>query len=107
MSMIDELKTLVCEQVESFIANVMKEESDVDNGLPPYQDANGTGRIGQLQQLSPRHSPPSVRQSNTELYIDPNTYDGEDIVLNNNPEYPVNLIDRLNTPFDHLERILL
>lgn len=27
--------------------------------------------------------------------------------LNNNPLYPPNMIDRLNTPFDHIERILL
>ena len=27
--------------------------------------------------------------------------------MNNNPEYWPNIIDRLNTPFDHIERIVL
>ena len=26
---------------------------------------------------------------------------------NNNPEYPANIVDRMNTPFDHVDRILL
>ena len=38
--------------------------------------------------------------------MDNNAYDSG-VQLNNNPELSTNLIDRLNTPFDHMDRILL
>jgi len=101
---IDGLKAQVCEQVKTFIVKVMKDEYTVDNGYPPAGSALGTGRFGELQDIDdPRHSSPAVNNGTSKLY----PLDGEDIGINNNPLYPSNLIHRLNTPFDHLERILL
>ena len=94
------------EQVDKFITKVLKDEYTVDNGTAPVGQRPGTGRIGQLMDISnPRLESPSTKDGTTKLYILP-----DDVSLthpNNNPVYSSNLIHRLNTPFDHMERILL
>ena len=100
------LRKLVVDQIDKFISKVLKDEYTVVNGDAPAGQTKGTGRIGQLMDISnPRMESPSTKDGTTKLYILP-----EDVDLthpNNNPEYPSNLIHRLNTPFDHIERILL
>ena len=103
---VSRLRKLVVDQIDKFISKVLKDEYTVDNGDAPDGQTKGTGRIGQLMDISnPRLESPSTKDGTTKLYILP-----EDVDLthpNNNPEYPSNLIHRLNTPFDHIERILL
>jgi hypothetical protein len=92
-------------QVDTYIKKVMREEWDVQNGNPPDRmktppDVYGTGRFGELQQVEPKHSSPRERGSSGLMP------DGDN-PINNNPLYPSNMVDMLNTPFDHIERILL
>lgn len=84
-------------QIDIFIKKVLKNEYDVDNGNPPVGKVSGAGRFGELQSLPPRYVPSSV--SNLQAQVG--------VSANNNPLYPSNMIDRMNTPFDHVERILL
>ena len=86
----------------------MRDEYTVDNGKAPLAAADGTARIGQLMALeNPRYVSTSNNDGTSKLYLtsDEDSYAG--VQLNNNPLYPSNMVDRLNTPFDHIERILL
>ena len=84
----EEVKGNICDlvdrQVDSLIAREMKQE-----------DVDGRGDI--LGGFGPKH----------ETESDWNAYSTPNLKENNNPSYQVNLVDRLNTPLDHLERILL
>lgn len=94
-------------QVVEYVAKSMKNEFDAKSGLPPVGLADGTGRIGQLQNLfDPKYASPSAPGDTTRIFLDNNAYDSG-VQLNNNPLFPSNLVDRLNTPFDYLDRILL
>lgn len=88
-------------QVDTYIKKVMREEYDVENGNPPSGQQAGTERFGELQQLDPRYSSTSANDKTTHLVANGSAS------INNNPLYPPNMIDRLNTPFDHIDRILL
>ena len=69
----------------------MKDEYSVQNGTPPDGTRNGEGRFGKLQSFGPK---------DVSLYAD-------GLMGVNDPLYASNMIDRMNTPFDHVERILL
>lgn len=102
-----ELTNLVERQIEEFVAKVIKDEYTVDNGVPPSGNADGTGRIGQLMNLdNPRYETSSSKDGTSKLYVTENDI-GSYVLVNNNPKYPSNIVNRLNTPFDHVERILL
>jgi hypothetical protein len=105
---VQKLRELIEGQVEKFIAKVMKDEYTVDNGLAPIGQADGTGRIGQLMNVfSPRYTSPSEDDAGTSKLFLQRGDDDKGIQTNNNPLFPRNLIHRLNTPFDHIDRILL
>lgn len=57
--------------------------------------------------FDPRHSTPSEDDGTSKLYLDADDRASGKFALNNNPDFPHNAIDRLSTPFDHVERILL
>ena len=78
-------------QVDTFIKKTMKDDYPVKNGNPPSGQRLGTYRFGRLQAFGPRES----------------SRPSEKLMGMNDPLYPSNMIDRLNTPFDHIERILL
>ncbi len=88
--MYDAIKTLIEGQVEGFIEDVMRPEK-VDNGTPPHGQESGTNRFGMLQGKGPREF-----ASNMTLEAG-----------SNDPLYWANIMDRLNTPFDHIDRIML
>lgn len=88
-------------QVDSFIRKEMREEYDVVNGNRSNGLTDGTGRIGILQGLNP------TDQAN-ENATQTSSLDGRDgTEVNNNPLFPHNMIRKLSTPFDYIERILL
>jgi len=100
MAYVSDLVEHVCGvdgQIDIFMKKVLKNEYDVDNGNPPAGKNTGTGRFGDLQSLPPRYVPSSMSRLQTQGGVS----------ANNNPLYPSNMIDRMNTPFDHVERILL
>ena len=80
-------------QVKELVCDVMKKER-TDYGV----------RKEMLQNLPPTYASPSVDDGRSALQ--PGS-DESDLLVNNNPEYWHNIIDRLNTPFDHIERIVL
>lgn len=95
MNYIEELKKLVCSQVDEFIIDVMRPEKDADyqtrrdelaSVIPTYgtQDDGSTMLVKQYD-------------SNGKLVSD----------INNNPKFTMNMIEMMNTPFDHIDRILL
>ena len=88
--MYDAIKTLIEEQVGEFIEDVMRPEKVV-NGTPPHGQASGTERFGMLQRKGPREF-----ASNMTL-----------VAGSNDPLHWSNMVDRLNTPFDHVDRIFL
>lgn len=101
MNLKDKLIELICGrgeikgQIYDFIVKEMRPQDDVVN------DYRGT----ELSESGPRHSTPSVDDGTT--YLMTISKDGTTIPFNNNPEYWPNMIDRLSTPFDYVERILL
>lgn len=118
---ISELKELICgkndstaSQVQDLVERVIRKEYWVDNGSRPngkqseYDDKFGTGRVRDLltdKDLSnPRYYSKSIDDNTTTLQHKSPT---DDRLLNNNPEYRPNMIEVLNTPFDHIERIVL
>ena len=103
----ESLRSLIKGQVETFISKVMKDEWTVDNGGISADKESGTGRTGQLMGLKdPRYASPLNDDGTSKLY--PNSADiRAGVQLNSNPFFQRNMIDRLNTPFDHIERILL
>lgn len=94
MADIDELKVtlagLVGGQVDELIVSAIQQEN-VENGEPPAGKTSGTGRFGGLQNKMPRDLNSIYSLANG----------------NNDPKSAINLIHRLNTPFDHIDRILL
>lgn len=97
MKYVSNLKNLVCAQVEKYIKDVMRPD-----------DVAYDARRQNIVKLGHKDKDKNV--------IDPGTprYDTESevtlatkLVENNNPLYPENMINRSNTPFDHIERILL
>lgn len=110
IDLVARLKEVTGNQVTELVAKAIKDEYDVYNGIPPKGAAMGTGRIGQLQKISdPRYKTPSVVDGTTNLYVNGNEDDGivASVTVNNNPLYPSNMLKVLNTPFDHIERIVL
>lgn len=97
MNYVRDLVDLICGanggdgQIDTFIKKTMKDEYTVENGNPPSGPEAGTYRFGTLQAFGPRES---SRYS-------------EKLRGVNDPLYASNMIDRMNTPFDHVERILL
>ena len=65
-----------------------------------------TGRWKELSELGPKYSKPAKDDGTTHL-TKQTPSGGSVIPINNNPDYWPNIIDRLNTPFDHIDRILL
>ena len=105
------LKTLMCGgknptsgQIYEHIVKRMREQDDVDNGLPPAGCVQGTGRVGQLQNLPPRYKQPAKDVGKTTYLVEKPE---SNLSINNNPLYPPNIVDRLFTPFDYIEEILL
>lgn len=108
---ISNLKNLLCTstspgecQVDSLIKKVMRKEN-IDNGNPPSGGDYGTGRFGALQSVGPKYSSQSIDDNQNTTSLLPGS--GSRASLNNNPEYRPNMIEVLNTPFDHIERIVL
>ena len=109
------LRKLVCGdettnscQVQDLVERVIRKEYWVDNGQRPNGTFPGTGRVKDLltdKDLSnPKYLSKSIDDRTTALqHFDSD----DDRSLNNNPNYRPNLIDVLNTPFDHIERIVL
>jgi hypothetical protein len=96
------------------VERVIRKEYWVVNGDRPdgkqseYVDKFGTGRVRDLltdKDLSnPRYHSKSIDDNTTTLQHQLTT---DDRYLNNSPEYRPNMIEVLNTPFDHIERIVL
>ena len=118
---ISELKELICgkndstaSQVQDLVERAIRKEYWAHNGSRPngkqseYDDKFGTGRVRDLltdKDLSnPRYYSKSIDDNTTTLQHKSPT---DDRLLNNNPEYRPNMIEVLNTPFDHIERIVL
>lgn len=108
MDYIENLKNLVCGdgtgQIDTFIRKVMMPEDDASD-----MD-NGTGRLRrweELRSLEPTYATSSEDNGTTKLVRHGKKGEPDFTNINNNPEYWPNMIDRLNTPFDHIERILL
>jgi hypothetical protein len=78
----------------------MREEYTVNNGNRPAGKTHGTGRFGELQDLAPTYKV-NENAPDTALVA------GTGVEINNNPNFSHNMIDRLSTPFDYVERILL
>ena len=100
----ENLISLIEGQVDTFIAKVMKDEYTVVDGESPIGEAEGTGRIGQLMNLTdPRYSTPSYDDGTTKLFLtDEDVASDTGVQVNNNPKFPKNIIDRLKTPFDYI-----
>ena len=93
MDYIEELTKKITNRVQKLIRDVMrKERTDYEV------------RKEMLQNLPPTYTSPSADDGRSALYPDSAS---SEILVNNNPEYWPNIIDRLNTPFDHIERIVL
>ena len=75
----EQVRDLVCGQVETFIEKVMKEDDT-------------------------RHS---VRKERLDGYGPRDFNSIGNLAENNDPLYWANMVDRLNTPFDHVDKILL
>ena len=125
---ISNLKTLVCGfengglltdgKVDTFIKKVLRKEFWVENGERPDTHVSGkkygvNGRVhdflvadeyGDKSLTDPRHLSKSIDDGTTFLQRkEPNP----NVTLNNNPNFRPNMIEVLNTPFDHIERIVL
>lgn len=118
---IGNFKELICGKttsdgkIDSFIKKVMRKEYWVENGKRPSgADLGELGtRVhdflvedmqGDKSLTDPRYSSKSIDDGTTFLQrkeINPN------VTLNNNPNFRANMIEVLNTPFDHIERIVL
>lgn len=98
MDYVKNLVNIVCGQVDTFIKNVMRSQ-DIDNSVR-------TSQLGDVKIVGPKYHQTSEDNRTTRLV---RVVEGGKIKndINNNPLYPPNMIDRLNTPFDHIERILL
>ena len=70
----------------------MRQQDDVDNGE----------RRAELGELGPKYKQYSNDDKNSHL-VD----NGPNQPINNNPLYPPNMVAALNTPFDHIDRLLL
>lgn len=107
IDLVAKLKEATGIQVTELVAKAIKDEYDVRNGIPPKGAAMGTGRIGQLQKISdPKYKTTSLVDGTTNLYVN-GSEDVSGVGVNNNPLYPSNMLKVLNTPFDHIERIVL
>ena len=111
------LKKLVCDetnyinpnQVEKLVTRTIRKEHWVLNGNRPNGKNVGTGRVRDFltdtNLKDPIYHSKSLDDGTTKLQ---RTSDmPESITLNNNPLYKPNMLDVLNTPFDHIERIVL
>ena len=90
---VQNLVNLICGnggQVDTFVKDVMRSQS-IDNDE----------RKQELGNLGPRYQQTKEDDGTTAL-VSSNM-----APVNNNPLYPPNMVDKLNTPFDHVERILL
>ena len=95
MNYIEELKKLVCSQVDEFIIDVMRPEKDAD-----YQT-----RRDELASVTPTYGTQDDGSTMLVKQYDSNGKLVSDI--NNNPKFTMNMIEMMNTPFDHIDRILL
>lgn len=113
------LKNLVCSesgqisQVENLVKRAIRQEHWVVNGdRPNGKDSEGIyGKNGRVKDFlndpdlkNPVYHSTSLDNKTTVLQRK-NATDGRP--LNNNPLYKPNMIEVLNTPFDHIERIVL
>ena len=102
MAYIEDLQNLINGQIDTYITKVMMPESDASDLL------NGDlRRRKELAALGPKVETTSLDNGTTSLVSHGETTASDYQETNNNPYYWPNIIDRLNTPFDHLERILL
>ena len=91
-------------QVDALVKNVLRKEN-IDNGNRPSgipTANNPTGRFLALMNTTPTHQAKSIDDGTSSLL----PY-GDSKEFNNNPNYRPNMIEVLNTPFDHIERIVL
>ena len=79
MAYIDDLTNLICGQVDQFIGSALRPE-----------EVEFSGRSENISEKGPKYS-------------------GSDqpIGQNADPEYQPNMIELMNTPFDHIDRIML
>lgn len=124
---ISNLKTLVCGlasgelrkdgKIDTFIKKVLRKEFWVENGERPdtldSEKKYGTGRVhdflvgdeyGDKSLTDPRYLSKSIDDGTTFLQREKQN---PNVTLNNNPNFRPNMIEVLNTPFDHIERIVL
>ena len=125
MNYISNLKKLICGyfegdtykdgQIDTFIKKVMRKEFWVENGPRPdgqYSGETGTrvhdflvgDKWGDKSLTNPRYLSKSIDDNTTFIQ---RQSDDSDVTLNNNPNFRPNMIEVLNTPFDHIERIVL
>ena len=69
------------------------------------EDISNEIRKKELSELGPRYSTTDKDNGTTHLVKEHG--DSSPVPVSNNPRYWPNMVDRMNTPFDHLERILL
>ena len=99
MDYVKSLTNLICGedgQVDKFIKRVLRQQ-DIDNNV----------RREELSSLDPKYSQLADSNGTTALVSSGDPTSSNFIPINNNPEYWPNMIDRMNTPFDHLDRIYL
>lgn len=102
MTYIEDLQNLINGQIDTYITKVMMPESDAS------ELENGElRRRKELAALGPKVETTSLDNGTTSLVSHGEETASDYQETNNNPYYWPNIIDRLNTPFDHLERILL
>lgn len=95
MSYHSDLSELIDRQVGKLIKDVMRPQN------APYSTRS------ELLQEKAKASPISKSTDKDDGTTELCPSDGNIDKVNNNPDYKPNMIDRLNTPFDHIERVLL
>jgi hypothetical protein len=108
MAYIEDLQNLINGQIDTYITKVMMPESDASVLIVDEETGKKElRRRKELAALGPKVETTSLDNGTTSLVSHGEKTASDYQETNNNPYYWPNMIDRLNTPFDHLERILL
>ena len=96
-------------QIYDYISKEMRPQDDVVNGdrsNGENPDRNRNHRVTQLLELGPKYKETAYEGTSYLVHCD-ETSSTPELPINNNPDYPPNMIDKLITPFEFIEKILL